>query len=295
MPLEVTSVSVQGNQLRVTIAEGLAGLAPLGAFTAEEFQQATRGVTGHPATAWAHLAAQLPESLAGPLNIALLDIVGKFSRAPVYQILGGPTRNKVRVMARAGNLDAVQALWDRGHRAFAVDAGDPKTIAARLRAIRTRLPDADFVLDGGGKLSTGQASTVAAELEPFHLLWFNEPCASYNLAAVRKISAETVTPLGFGGSIEVQEFLKEDAIDVVRPSVRMHGLNGCRKIAALAEVYYVAIAPERTSTALETLAALHLAASIPNFFIQEIPADSALPVRDGYVELPVKPGLGVDA
>ena len=121
-----------------------------------------------------------------------------------------------------------------------------------------------------------------------------EPCASYHLDSIRKMSDETVTPLGFG-DIEFQEFLKAGAIDVVRPSLRKHGIPGCRKVAALAEVHYVAVAAQAATTHLETLAALHLAASIPNFFIQEIPPDSPLPVRDGYVDLPTQPGLGVEA
>jgi galactonate dehydratase len=293
MPLQVNNVSVQGDRLRITVEESLVGLGPLGsAHTPQEFQEVTRKLSGYPATAWAALS--LPESLAGSVNVALLDIVGKFSRVPIYQVLGGPTRHKVRVMARISDLGQAKALWAQGHRAFAVDAGDPRTIAARLKEARQALPDADFVLDGAGKLTTGQAATIAAELETFHLLWFNEPCASYNLPAVKKIAAETVTPLGFG-NVEYQEYLREDAIDVVRPSIMKLGIGGCRKVAALAEVYYVAAAPQRTASQLETFAALHVAASIPNFFIQEIPSDSPLLVRDGYVDLPTTPGLGVAA
>lgn len=298
MPLEVNSVSIQGDRLRVTTAEGLAGLGPLGAFLPAEFDQVRRTLgAGYPATAWA--ALRLPESLAGSVTTALLDIAGKYSRAPVYQVLGGPTRNKVRVMTRTSLDDpaALQKLWAQGHRAFAVSIGssDPRTVAARIKKLRDAQPDADFVLDGAGaSLTPAQATTIAAELERFHLLWFNEPCASYHLDSIRKMSDETVTPLGFG-DIEFQEFLKVGAIDVVRPSLRKHGIPGCRKVAALAEVHYVAVAPQAATTHLETLAALHLAASIPNFFIQEIPPDSPLPVRDGYVDLPTRPGLGVDA
>jgi galactonate dehydratase len=294
MPLEVNTVSVQGNRLRITTRDGLLGIGPLGANPppAKDLQELPSKLSGYPAHAWA--ALQLPESVGGAVNIALLDIVGKHARAPVFQVLGGPTRFKVRVMTRlpAGEAEASQAirgLWDRGHRAFIVDVGEPRTIAARLDGLRKQLPGGagDFVLDGKGKLSTGQAGTVAAELEKFHLLWFNEPCPSWNLAA------ETVVPLGFG-NIEFQEFLKEDSLDVARPSLQTLGIGGCRKVAALAEVYYVAVAPQAATNALETMAAIHLAASIPNFFIQEIPADTQLTVRDGYLDVPNNPGLGVD-
>jgi len=299
MPLEVNTVSVQGNRLRITTRDGLLGIGPLGTVPppAHDLQELPAKLSGYPAHAWA--ALQLPESVVGAVNIALLDIVGKHARAPVFQVLGGPTRFKVRVMARlpvGGESQAIRGLWDRGHRAFVVEVGeDPKTIAARLEGLRKQLPNGagDFVLDAKGKLTTGQAATVAAELERFHLLWFNEPCPSWNLAAVRKIATETVVPLGFG-SIEFQEFLKEDSLDVARPSLQALGIGGCRKVAALAEVYYVAVAPQAATNTLETMAAIHLAASIPNFFIQEIPADSPLTVRDGYLDVPNYPGLGVD-
>jgi galactonate dehydratase len=292
MPLKVNSVSVQGSHLRISVEEGLVGLGPLGAYSPQDFQEATRKLTGYPATAWA--SVNVPASLAGPVNCALLDIVGKYSQAPVYQILGGPTRFKVRAMVKLDALSALPEQWRQGHRAFSVPIGDPRTIAARLLEARKQFPEADFVLDGAGSLPAGQAAMVAAELERFHLLWFNDPCVAHNLAAIQKIATETVTPLGFT-NVAFQEFLRADALDIVRPSVLDQGIGGCRKTAALAEVYYIAVAPQIARSPLEAMAALHLAASIPNFFILEVPATSNLAVREGYAELPTTPGLGVAA
>lgn len=292
MPLKVASVAVQGSSLRITTEEGLVGLGPLGEFTNQEFQETTRKLAGYTATAWA--AAQVPASLAGPVNCALLDIVGKYVRAPLHHVLGGPTRFKVRVMARLNSLAGLADAWKQGHRAFSVPIGDPKTIAARLADARKQHPEADFVLDGASSLTAAQAGVVAAELERFHLLWFNDPCPVTNLEAIRKISDETVTPLGFTKAANA-EFLKADALDVVRPSIGHHGIGQSRKTAALAEVYYVAVAPQLTRTPLETMAALHFAATIPNFFIQEIPLETQLTVVDGYIDLPTTPGLGVAA
>jgi galactonate dehydratase len=197
-------------------------------------------------------------------------------------------------MAKLQTLSDLETAWKQGHRAFSLPIGDPKTIATRLAAARKQFPDADFVLDGRSSLTPAQAAVVAAELETFHLLWFNDPCPVANLEAIRKIAEETVTPLGFTNGSPT-EFLKADAVDVVRPALARNGIGQARKTAALAEVYYVAVAPQATGSALETMASLHYAASIPNFFIQEVPLDSQLIVTDGYVALPTTPGIGVAA
>ena len=86
--------------------------------------------------------------------------------------------------------------------------------------------------------------------------------------------------------------LRSDAVDILRPSLDAFGISGIRRIAALAETYYVAVAPRRGTGELASLAALHLAASLPNFFIQEIPPDLPWRVQDGYVNLPEGAGLG---
>jgi galactonate dehydratase len=179
-----------------------------------------------------------------------------------------------------------------------------------LRAIAGK--EFDFVLDGGGALTPGDASSIAAEFERFHLLWFDEPCPMSNLRAIQKMASETVTPIGMGRSIhsasDFQDLLREDAVDVLRPDIAVNGIAQIRKMAALAETYYVAVAPRHTGGPVATAAALQLAASLPNFFIQEIPlpladedqrmradlAGSSLEkIQDGFAALPPGPGLGI--
>jgi galactonate dehydratase len=173
--------------------------------------------------------------------------------------------------------------------------------------------DRDFVLDAHGRLTPGDAASVAAAIEGSHPLWFDEPCSVSNLEVVRKISAETVVPVGFGRGIAdpgvFQALLREGLVDVVRPDIAVHGISGARRIAALAETYYVAIAPHHDGGPVATAAALHLAASVPNFFIQHVPypeaaADREMRAaivaagletpRDGFLELPRGPGLGIE-
>ncbi len=228
------------------------------------------------------------------LNMAMLDIVGQAAKAPIYQILGGPTRNKVRVMTAWSDAAA-----KAGHRAF---------IAPPPLVQKTGF---DFVVDGGGKMTPGEASSLAASLEKLHPLWLDEPCPQVNLGTIRKIAEENVTPLGWGRNFqslsEVQNMLSEQLIDVVRLDIAKHSISAIRKAAALAETYYVAVAPFHSGGPIATAASIHLAASLPNFFIQQIPWSEGEErkrraeitgrdiesVREGYVELLTGPGLGI--
>ena len=145
-----------------------------------------------------------------------------------------------------------------------------------------------------------------------HPLWLDEPCELTNLAAIRKIASERVTPLGFGRSVNrapiFQDLLREDIIDVFRPDLARNGITQIRKFAALAEANYIAVAPYHDGGPIATAAALHLAASLPNFFIQQLAVPQAEADRQfraelagagleavsgGYLTLPAGPGLGL--
>lgn len=316
--------------LRLQTASRVTGYGETTALTAADVAEARRALTGMPATAVepARAAFRASPPLQAAVNMALLDITGKLANAPVYQVLGGPTRNRVRALAPlAGGTDAalrtsLDAARAAGHRAFLVPAPPPlarnqgqafvRAVRGRMDSLRAAAADCDFVLTARGALTPGDAASVCTDMERFHLLWFDEPCAISNLAAVRKLAAENVTPLGFGATVGdaggFQDLLREDAIDVVRPSLALHGITQIRRIAALAETYYVAAAPNHDGGPIGTAAALHLAASLPNFFIQQAPFPEAEPDRrmraeiagaafetatDGYFGLPTGPGLGL--
>jgi galactonate dehydratase len=310
--------------IRLETRTGMRGYGECRGVPGSELEIVRQAIEGQPASAyeaaWERMAGA-PTLRAG-INMAQLDILAQAAKAPLYQVLGGPTRAKARAVAPLGAQPAALELaQNAGFRAFSVaapahefrNAGKSYVAATALlmQRLRTAAGDGhDFVLDGGGRLVAGDAQSLAAELESFHLLWFDEPCRAGNLAAMRKISGESVTPLGFGREVPdtggFQDLLREDAVDIVRPDLATHGISAIRRIAALAETYYVAVGPYHDGGPVATAAALHLAASIPNFFIQQIPfpADprdremrqqiaDVERVTQGFLALPSEPGLGL--
>ena len=316
---------------RLRTRSGVTGYGECPLATAAELAQASQAVKGMSATSYELIARSLTAlgGLRAAINSALLDVVGKAAKAPVYQVLGGPTRFKARALVPlAGNSDAalvaaMQRAQSAGYRAFLVPVPPPPArnqgqawvLAARKRLEALRGaggPTLDFVLDGGGSLTPGDAASAATALEKFHLLWFDEPCPELNLGAIKKIAADNVTPIGIGRHIRTgggfQDLLREDAIDVIRPDIALNGITEIRRMAAIAETYYIAAAPYHDGGPVATAAALQLAASLPNFFIQQIPLPEAeedrrmraeiagastVEVKEGFAALPTGPGLGI--
>jgi galactonate dehydratase len=317
--------------IRLETASGLRGYGECALASPVELAAARQAVAGASPTALEPIRARLAAmpSVGGAVNMALIDLAGQIAKAPAYQVLGGPTRNTVRALAQLTGADddelkrSAERALKAGHKAFSVPV--PETHAtnhgrALVVRVKSRMdplraatgPGTDFVLDGGAGLSPGDASNLSNEFERSHLLWFDEPCSLANLGAVRKISEENVTPLGFGRSIhrsaEFQDLLREGMIDVLRPDISRNGITQVRRMAAVAETYYVAVAPYHDGGPIATAAALHLAASLPNFFIQQVPLpgdpkDQAMraeltsgsieQVKDGYAALLTGPGLGI--
>jgi galactonate dehydratase len=272
-------------------------------------------VVGRAPSAYEALNTLAPPAVRGGLNIALLDILGKATKAPIYRVLGGPTRNKARAITRLNGSsdDALQRDLEKqitaGFAAFLIPVPLPtarnqgsefvRVAATRLKTMRTSAPTADFALEAHAQLTPGDAATLAAEVEGMHPLWFDEPCPVSNLETIRKISEETVVPLGFGRTISdpgtFQDLLREGLVDLLRPDLLTHGISGVRRLSAMAETYYVAVAPWHEGGAIAHAAALHAAASMPNFFIAQAPlwGDAAVP-KDGFFPLPTGPGLGIE-
>ena len=308
--------------VRARTRSGLTGYGECAQASAADLATAERFWLGRPSTSYATAPPNL--ALSGAIDVALLDLTAQAAKAPLYRLLGGPTRNKARAFAStAGASDpaaAVQRAVAAGYRAVGIavpapaarNQGDAYQIALRRLAESVQAQAADFVLEGGGLLTPGDAARVAAAVQRLHPLWFDEPCMAGAAETIRKIADENVTPLGFGLGIRAagafQDLLRAGCLDIARPDLLHFGITQSRRIAALAETYYVAVAPRHEGGPISTAAALHLAASLPNFFIQQIPfpeaaGDRAMraeiagaaveSVKDGFAALPAGPGLGI--
>jgi galactonate dehydratase len=255
--------------------------------------------------------------------VALLDIRGKHVGAPVYELLTGRTRDKVCALAvlSSDRPEAVAQARSAGFLAFSVPLSIPtgptrgRTFYSDTfeRVSRLRRDAEDFALDCGGRTSPAEAAALATKFESFHLLWMDEPAADMNDEALRKISDNTVTPLGWGRSMPdpgaLQDLLRLQVVDVFRPDITLMGLSRARRGSALAEAYYTAVAPYQRYGPISTAAAIQLAAAVPNCFAVDVPipagergrsmradlgGDELERPSDGFLELPQGPGLGIE-
>ncbi len=302
--------------LQVLARSGLVGYGECKELPGSDLKALREGLIGRSALAYEALQPLVPRNARAAIDMALLDILGKATQAPVYRVLGGPTRNKARAIVRlAGTSDDelkrdLEKQLALGFAAFLVPIPPPAARnqgsayihagIARFKAMRAVAPNADFAFACGDQLTPSDTASLAAAVEPMHPLWFDAPCPVSNLETLHKIADETVVPLGFGRDISnpgtFQDLLREGLVDLLRPNLLTHGITGIRKLAALAETYYIAVSPWHDAGPVATAAALHVAASIPNFFIVELPntgAGSATP-HNGFFALPKGPGLGVE-
>lgn len=301
--------------LQVRTQSGLIGYGECNSLSGPDLKAMNQAVAGRAASAYQALDGLVPPSARGGLNIALLDVLGKVTNAPVYRILGGPTRNKARAITRlSGSSDEelqseLQKQLSVGFRAFLIPIPNPTArnqgsdfvhlATARLKAMRTAAPNADFAFEARAELTPGDAASLAAAIETMHPLWLDEPCPVSNLETIHKIADETVVPLGFGRNISdpgtFQVLLRDGLVDLLRPDLLTHGITGIRRLSAMAETYYVDLAPWHRGGPISHAATLHVAASIPNFFIAQASDSFAGPApRNGFFDLPKGPGLGID-
>ena len=168
------------------------------------------------------------------------------------------------------------------------------------------------MLDAGATLTPGDASFIATAFERSHLLWLDEPTGVLTNDALSRISDESVTPVGLGRAVHdvstFQNLLRWGCVDILRPSIGLNSIRQIRRMAAVAETHYVAVGPYHDGGPIGTVAAIHLAASLPNFFAQQMPQplaeqDRAMRAeltsgnrevaKDGFAPLVNQPGLGI--
>jgi galactonate dehydratase len=260
---------------------------------------------------------------------ALWDVAGKAAGLPVYMLLGGRCREKVRVYQSAGGrepqevAESAKALVQKyGYTAVKMSPHPPsgntlpynrvtRLAGQRVKAVRDALgPDVDIGVDIHAKFfEVSRAARMAREIEPYNPMWLEEPIRPENADAMAKLSDRVNIPLASGEcnytKYEFQKILAAEALDIVQPDICCcGGMLEMKKIAAMAEANYVVVAPHNPMGPLATTVNVHFAASTPNFFILEYHPDDTAPrkdllkeplmVKDGYIPLPTNPGWGVE-
>jgi galactonate dehydratase len=262
---------------------------------------------------------------------ALWDIVGKACGQPVYNLLGGPCRSKIRVYANGwgGGArspealgEAARRLVDQGFTAMKfdpfpnpwrefIDRDQERQAVAAVRAVRQAVgPKIDLLIEVHRRLAPMHAVRVAKMLEEFEPFWYEEPVSARNmdaLAAVKKvITLPVVTGEELYTKAEFRKVFEQQAADIINPDIcNCGGILELKEIAAMAETYSVVVSPHNyNSTTMGLAATVQLCACIPNFLIteyfvnfEEIGKEAAvnpLVQQDGYITLPTAPGLGVE-
>ena len=169
----------------------------------------------------------------------------------------------------------------------------------------------DIAFDLHWRYNVSDAVRLACELEPYGLMWLEDPVPPENVEALRRVTRSTRTPIASGENLYLRhgfrEALERGALDIAAPDLqKCGGLLEGRRIADMADAHYVAVAPHCIASPIGTVAAAHVAAAVPNFlalewhgmsvpFWEEMAAGFDGPViRDGYIEVPEAPGLGVE-
>ncbi|HEU0119670.1 MAG TPA: galactonate dehydratase [Bryobacteraceae bacterium] len=254
---------------------------------------------------------------------ALWDVAGKAAGLPVYMLLGGKCRDKIRVYQSAGNPETAKRLVEKyGYTAIKMrpqpDGDNTKPYneitrgaAGRVKAMRDALgPDVDIGCDIHARFfEVTRASRLAAAIAPYNPMWLEEPIRPENEHAMKKLADRVTIPLASGECNyqrhEFRRLLELQALDIIQPDICLcGGLLEMKKIAAMAEAHYVTVAPHNPMGPVATAVNVHFAASTSNFFILEYHPDDEgvrkdvlkepLMVKDGYIPLPTKPGLGIE-
>lgn len=181
-----------------------------------------------------------------------------------------------------------------------------------VRTLRKALgKDVDLAIDCHWNYGVNDAIKLARACEPYDLLWLEDPIPPENTDALHRVTSSTSTPIATGENHyqrhHFRELLEREAVDILGPDFqKVGGLLEGRRIADMAEMHYVAVAPHNISSPIGTMASAHLCAAIPNFLALEWHAAS-VPffdhliegargplIRNGYIQVSDKPGLGVD-
>ncbi|WP_332899666.1 mandelate racemase/muconate lactonizing enzyme family protein [Haladaptatus sp. CMSO5] len=269
------------------------------------------------------------------IEIALHDLAGKILSLPAYQLLGGKYRDEVRVYCdcHAGdesepesNADEAERVVDElGYDALKfdldVESGHEKDRANRhlrgpeiehkaeiVRAVTERVGDrADVAFDCHWTFSGGSAKRLARAIEDYDVWWLEDPVPPENHDVQREVTQSTTTPIAVGENVYrkhgQRRLLENQAVDIIAPDLpKVGGMRETRKIADMADTYYVPVAMHNVASPVATMASAHVGAAIPNSLAVEFHSYQLgwwsdlveeTVIENGRIEIPERPGLGL--
>jgi len=252
-------------------------------------------------------------AISSGIDQALWDIKGKVYGVPVYKLLGGPTRDRIRVYGRISKETGVNAMktGPRGERGQPIKYVEGKKyvdeVVENFKALRDKYGSGvDIGIDFHGAVQPPTALLLMKALEPYQPFFYEEVVQCLNVDVMAELARKTHIPLATGERIFTKwgfrEVLEKRAATILQPDVcYAGGITELRLIAGMAEAYYTPIAPHNPQGPCSLAASYQIAASIPNFLIQEngdaeyanLLAKPLPPVRNGHRPLLTDPGLGI--
>jgi L-alanine-DL-glutamate epimerase-like enolase superfamily enzyme len=282
------------------------------------------------------------------IEIALWDLVGRALNTPISTLFGGRFREAVRVYADchagatpdpADYASKAKAVCDAGFTALKFDLDTPnpytddvsddphprrrwfepfnRTIGNAERrwmvdvvaACREEVgPDIMLGMDAHWKFSVNDAIKLAQDLEPFNLMWLEDPIPPENIEAQRHVTHSTRTPICTGENVYrkhgFRELIEKQAARIIAPDIpKMGGLMEAKKVADHADMYYIPVAPHNVASPIGTVASAHVCAAMNNFLVIEFHAqdvewwdhlvDGEPPIKNGFIHLTDAPGHGL--
>jgi galactonate dehydratase len=249
------------------------------------------------------------------IDMALWDIKGKALGMPVHELLGGPTRNKIRtyggmqdvVDGRCSAFKVIPRVDDRGAYKYVEGAGFVQRAGKMFASLRERFgPDVDIGLEFHGASQPATSMLIMKALEQYQPYFYEEPVQCQNVEAMAELASKTHIPVATGERIFTKwgfrEILEKKAASILQPDVcYAGGITELRLIAGMAESYYTPLAPHNPQGPCSLAASCQIAAAIPNFLIQEQGTKSyenmlktPFKVDKGFLPVSTAPGLGIE-
>jgi galactonate dehydratase len=273
---------------------------------------------------------QIHMAAVSAIEAACWDIVGKSVAQPVYELLGGRVRDRIRVYAngwyrteRTPEAIAHRArdVASRGYSALKFDPfgsgwrvqdrREEDLSIAIVEAVREAVgPDVDLMIEAHSRFSVSTALRIADRLAQYRPAWLEEPVRHDHLGSMVEVARRSPVPIATGESFtslgQFADLLRHDVVHIVQPEpLNLGGLWRTRQLAAMADAHYAVVAPHNAQGPVCSAISSQLGACIPNFYVQEsfdeFNADWSREIvdrpvipTDGHVPIPAGPGLGID-